>query len=503
MTGERILVLAPVGRDGQLAERALRAGGLEALACVDVDQLCERIAEGAGAAVLTEEALFPAAAARLSEELGRQPPWSDLPLIIFGSRETSGEHAANVTLLDRPARVRTLLSAVRAALRARRRQYQVRDLLTALESSVRDRDQFLAMLGHELRNPLAAIFTAAELIDRQAGDRFTRERAVVGRQLRHLSRLVDDLPDVSRVTRGKIALQEESIDLRAVVQRAIQGFERAAEIQGVQIVDALGERAVIVRGDLLRLEQIVANLLSNAVKYTNAGGRIEVSLEAGTNDAALRVKDTGVGISAEMLPRVFDLFVQAPGALDRAPGGMGIGLTLVQRLVELHGGRVEATSAGIGKGSEFVVRLPMAESRDAPASANAGVEMNGRPRGLHVLIAEDNPDARDLLQIALEQMGHHVEPCADGRTAIERAVEGRPDAMLIDLGLPGNDGFQVARAVRAALGASVRLVALTGYGQPADRDRAFAAGYDAFLVKPAELDAVEHALREATGAQAG
>ena len=286
MTSERILVLAPVGRDGQLAERALRGGGLEALACADIEQLCERIGEGAGAAVLTEEALFPGAATRLSEELGRQPPWSDLPLIIFGSRETSGAQAGNVTLLDRPARVRTLLSAVRAALRARHRQYQVRDLLTALEGSVRDRDQFLAMLGHELRNPLAALYTAAELIDRQAGDSFTRERAVVGRQLRHLSRLVDDLLDVSRVTRGKIALHVECIDLREVVHRAIQGFERAAQIQGVQIVDALGEGSVMVRGDLLRLEQIVGNLLSNAVKYTNAGGRIEVSLEAGTSQAA-------------------------------------------------------------------------------------------------------------------------------------------------------------------------------------------------------------------------
>jgi len=502
VTGERILVLAPLGRDGQLAERALRADGLEALACLDVGQLCERIAEGAGAAMLTEEALFPAAATRLSEELGRQPPWSDLPLIIFGSRETSGGHAANVTLLDRPVRVRTHLSAVRAALRARRRQYQVRDLLTALESSVRDRDQFLAMLGHELRNPLAAIFTAAELIDRQAGDRFTRERAVVSRQLRHLSRLVDDLLDVSRVTRGKIALHEESIDLRAVVHRAIQGFERAARIQGVEIVDALGEGAVIVRGDLLRLEQIVANLLSNAVKYTNAGGRIEVSLEPGVGQAVLRVKDSGVGISAEMLPRVFDLFVQAPGALDRAPGGMGIGLTLVQRLVELHGGRVEATSAGLGNGSEFVVRLPMPEPGDSPAAVKAPLETSGGPRALHVVLAEDNPDARDLLQIALEQMGYRVDPCPDGRTAIERALAGRPDAMLIDLGLPGNDGFQVARAVRAALGANVRLVALTGYGQPGDRERALAAGYDAFLVKPADLSAVERALREATGAQA-
>jgi signal transduction histidine kinase len=489
---ERVLVLAPMGRDAQLAEQALRANRLEAVACADVEQLCRAIAEGAGAAVLTEEALFPAATAKLASALAQQPPWSDLPLIIFGTESALGD-SANVTLLERPVRIRTLVSAARAALRARRRQYQVCELLEVLEGSVRDRDQFLAMLGHELRNPLAAITTAAELIDRQAGDRLVREREVIRRQLRHLSRLVDDLLDVARVTRGQIALHQESVDLRHLVRRTAQTFEQPARTQGVKIVELAAAEPVCVFGDVLRLEQIVANLLSNAVKYTNAGGRIELRVESEDREAVLRVKDTGVGISPEMLPNVFDLFTQAPGAMDRAPGGMGIGLTLVQRLAELHRGTVKAASAGVGKGSEFVVRLPLLEGpaeEAAPARARAVLQAP-----LHVLVVEDNPDSRDLLQLALEQMGYSVDPCSDGTSAINRALARRPDAMLVDLGLPGRDGYEVARAVRGALGSRVRLVALTGYGQPGDRERAFAAGFDDFLVKPAEMDAVDRALR--------
>jgi CheY-like chemotaxis protein/nitrogen-specific signal transduction histidine kinase len=390
-------------------------------------------------------------------------------------------------------RIRTLLSAAGAALRARRRQYQVRDLLAVLEQSVRDRDQFLAMLGHELRNPISAILTASELMDRAAGKPFDRERAVVARQVRLLSRLVDDLLDVSRITHGKIPLREEDVDLRPLVQRTAQGFEKPAQLQGVELVCAAGEDPVTVRGDPLRLEQILANLTSNAVKYTNAGGRVELRLDREPGDALVRVRDTGLGISAAMLPRIFDLFAQAPAALDRAQGGMGIGLTLVKRLVELHRGTVQAASAGPGQGSEFVVRLPLARSGTERA-VDAVSGSRGASRRLHVLIVEDNLDSRDLLQFALEQLGHRVEPCEDGVSAIERAVTGKPDAMLIDLGLPGNDGYQVARAVREALGAAVRLVALTGYGQPGDRERALAAGFDAFLVKPAEIDVVERAL---------
>ncbi len=497
MSGERILVLAPFGRDGALAEQALTGGGLPAQACADIEELCREIAAGAGAAVLAEEALFPAAAARLQALLAEQPPWSDFPLIIFGKGESSIGQAANVTLLDRPVRIRTLLSAARAALRARRRQYQVRDLLAVMEQSVRDRDQFLAMLGHELRNPISAILTASELMDRAAGAQSLRERVVVARQVRHLSRLVDDLLDVSRVTHGKIPLRERDVDLRRLVDRAAQAFEQAAQLQRVQLACAVGADPAIVRGDPLRLEQVVGNLVSNAIKYTNAGGRVELRVEAQDGQAVLRVRDTGVGIAPAMLPRVFELFAQAPGALDRAQGGMGIGLTLVKRLVELHRGTVQAASEGPGQGSEFVVRLPLAGPASA-GSAQGAVKDGSRPsasRRLHVVIAEDNVDARDLLQFALEQLGHRVEPCEDGVSAIECAVVGKPDAMLIDLGLPGSDGYQVARAVRGALGEAIRLVALTGYGQPGDRERALAAGFDAFLVKPAEIDAVERALR--------
>jgi signal transduction histidine kinase/CheY-like chemotaxis protein len=494
VTGERILVLARFGRDGALAEQALAASGLEARACTDMEDLCREIGAGAGAAMLAEEALFPAAAARLTAVLAEQPPWSDLPLIVFGKTESAIGDAANVTLLDRPVRIRTLLSAARAALRARRRQYQVRDLLAVLEQSVRDRDQFLAMLGHELRNPISAILTASELMDRRDGQPADRERHVVGRQVRHLSRLVDDLLDVSRVTHGKIPLQEKRIDLRPLLQRIAQGFEKAADLQEVQLGCAVPDEPVIIRGDPLRLEQIVGNLVSNAVKYTNRGGEVEVRLERDAGNAVVRVRDTGVGIGAAMLPRVFDLFVQAPGALDRAQGGMGIGLTLVKRLVELHGGTVQAESEGPDRGSEFVVRLPLARGA-ADRAVEEAPPAQRELAGLRVLIAEDNVDSRDLLQFALEQLGHRVEPCDDGSSAIERALVGRPDAMLIDLGLPGSDGYQVARVVREALGRAVRLVALTGYGQPGDRERAFAAGFDAFLVKPAEIDAVDRALR--------
>ena len=494
MNRELILILAPVGRDGSLAEQALRAGGFFARACSNIDELCAALGTEVGAAVLTEEALSSGAVARLETALSQQPAWSDLPLIVFGSRDFTVGEAGNLTLLDRPVRMRTLLSAVRTALRARRKQYQLRDLVAELEKSVRDRDQFLAMLGHELRNPLAALLTATELINRQAEESFARERAVISRQLRHLARLVDDLLDVSRVTRGQISVQREEVNLVDLVSRVVHGFESTARMQGVHLELVSGANALTVHGDVIRLEQIVTNLVSNAIKYTNSGGHIAVILRTASADAELRVRDTGVGISGEMLPRVFDLFVQAPGTLDRAQGGMGVGLTLVQRLVALHGGSVEAISAGLGKGSEFVVRIPLSPPAAAAAKESLSPESTVPSRRLRLVLAEDNPDSRELLQAALEEMGHSVIACADGISAVERAVSHTPDAVLVDLGLPGRDGFEVAREIRETLGPAVRLVALTGYGQSADRQRALEAGFDAFLVKPASLDAVQRAL---------
>ena len=490
---QRILILAPLGRDGPLAERVIREAGIDAQVCSSIEQLCEEIEQGAAAALLTEEVLGVPQAREFFELLERQPPWSDFPVIVFGSSVASLGKSANVSLLDRPVRIRTMVSAVRGALRARRRQYEARDLLRDLEKSVRDRDQFLAMLGHELRNPLAAILTASELLDRKPELADSNPRSVIGRQVRHLARLVDDLLDVSRVTSGKIALSFTAIDLAEIVEKTVQSYEGSARTRGLTVTVRRSEVPLPVRADPVRIEQIVGNILANAIKYTPSGGRIEVETSSDSSSAVLLVRDTGVGIAEEVLPRVFELFVQAPGTLDRAEGGLGIGLTLVQRLVSLHHGRVTARSAGMGKGSEFEVRLPLsgdAAPADVPAPGRSNVS-----RGTHlVLLAEDNVDARDLLQSALELHGYRVSSCEDGETAVHRALAERPGTMIIDLGLPQKDGYQVARAVRAELGREVRLIALTGYGLPEDKVRAADAGFDAFLTKPVELKEILRAL---------
>jgi len=492
----RILILAPLGRDGPLAERVIREAGIDAQVCSSIGELCSEVENGAAAVVLTEEVLAVPQARQFVALLERQPPWSDLPVMVFGSSVASLGESANVSLLDRPVRIRTMVSAARAALRARRRQYETRDLLRDLEKSVRDRDQFLAMLGHELRNPLAAILTASELLDRQPVLPDGNARAVIGRQVRHLARLVDDLLDVSRVTSGKIALAFTAVDFAEVVARTVQSYEASARARRLTVTVRRSEVRLPIRADPVRIEQIVGNILGNAIKYTPSGGRIEVEATADSSSAVLVVRDTGVGIAEEMLPRVFELFVQAPGTLDRAEGGLGIGLTLVQRLVSLHHGRVTARSAGAGKGSEFEVRLPL--SREETAAGASATDGSDVLRGTHlVLLAEDNVDARDLLQTALELHGYRVSSCEDGETAVHRALAEKPGTMIIDLGLPRKDGYQVARDVRAAVGREMRLIALTGYGQPDDKIRAAKAGFDAFLTKPVELNEILRAI--ATG----
>ncbi|MGE5049638.1 MAG: ATP-binding protein, partial [Deltaproteobacteria bacterium] len=310
------------------------------------------------------------------------------------------------------------------------------------------------------------------------------------RQARHLARLVDDLLEVARVTSGKITLHPSAFDLCGLVQRALAALQPAARQQGVQIVFNPAPAPLFLTADPVRLEQVLTNIVGNAIKYTPAGGRIEVEAGHDGGEAVLRVRDSGVGIDPAILPRIFDLFIQAPDTLDRAQGGMGIGLTLVQRLVALHGGSVRARSEGSGKGSEFVVRLPLRASAPRVAQPAPGGPIARRT----VLLVEDNADSREAMQIALEHMGHRVISAADGNAAIHSALAEKPEVMIVDLGLPGRNGYEVARAVRDALGTSVRLIALTGYGQPDDRERALAAGFDVFLTKPAEMDAIGRAM---------
>ena len=318
-------------------------------------------------------------------------------------------------------------------------------------------------------------------------------REVVERQVTHQARLLDDLLDVSRITRGKIELRKASVDLSAVVADAVETTRPLLDDRGHTLTVRLPESRVTVLADATRLGQVLANLLNNAAKFTAPGGAIVVTLAADGGDAILSVADNGCGIPPDMQTRVFELFTQVNPSLARSHGGLGIGLTLVRSLVEMHGGHVEVHSEGPGRGAEFSVRLPLDVPTDEPAPA-CDASAPGARR--HILIVEDNPDARDMLVVSLELEGHRVEAAADGLRGVEMALASRPDVVLVDIGLPGLDGFGVAARVRAALGGDVMLIALTGYGQPDDRERTRRAGFDAHVVKPVDPDVLVRLLAE-------
>jgi two-component system, sensor histidine kinase len=355
--------------------------------------------------------------------------------------------------------------------------------LNSVEAASRAKDEFVAMLGHELRNPLGAITTAIHLLNIRgdSDDNAARLRGIITRQTRHLSRLVEDLLDVSKLVSGKITLHRQAEDLREVAVRALASFHEAGK--ATQHVVSLTGEPVRVHGDPTRLEQVVSNLLDNAVKYTPLGGRVGLTIVADGPDAVLTVRDTGVGIPQDVLPLIFDLFVQANQTLERSEGGLGLGLTIVKHLVELHGGRVSASSAGPNRGSEFVVRLPRISDPVVDAQPIDAEFRSSRAR--HILIIEDNRDFREGLRLLLESWGHRVEDAASGGHGLEIVQCARPDVVLVDLGLPGIDGYAVARAVRSAPGGdAILLVAITGYGRASDRRRAEDAGFDAHLTKP-------------------
>jgi signal transduction histidine kinase/DNA-binding response OmpR family regulator len=367
-----------------------------------------------------------------------------------------------------------------------------RSLYREIEERDRRKDEFLAMLAHELRNPLGAISNAITVLDEIGSktDDATSLRAVIGRQTQHLARLVDDLLDVARVTTGRIVVERRPVALTEVVERALQAATASGKTAHHELTWS-GE-PVWIRGDASRLEQIVSNLVDNAVRYTPRAGRIEVRVAREGAEAVLRVRDTGQGIPEALLPRIFDLFVRGTGSHERATGGLGLGLTLVRRLVELQGGTVEALSAGAGLGSEFVVRLPVGEP---PASAAAGAPVAPPARAANILIIEDNDDARETLRVLLEMDGHAVATATNGEEGLDRALADGPEIALIDLGLPGLDGFEVARRLRAEpRGAGIHLVAISGYGQPTDRARAHGAGFNAHLVKPVDAAKLRAAL---------
>ena len=371
----------------------------------------------------------------------------------------------------------------------------------ALKEADRHKDEFLAMLAHELRNPLAPIHNAVQLMHRQsfADPQLTWSRDVIGRQLAHLTRLVDDLLDVSRITRGKINLSKEVIELETLMTRTLETVQPLLEERGHKLTVEVPKGILAVLGDPTRLVQALGNVLGNAAKYTERGGHITLAAAESGAEVVIRVRDNGIGIPAELMPMIFNLFTQ----LDRTSGppqsGLGIGLALVQRLVEMHGGSVSARSDGLGKGSEFLIRLPLfiretvesgqpIQQRSALEQSMTNAEGPARTQR-RILVADDNNDALESLATLLQLSGHEVYTAANGAMALESAEQHRPEVALLDIGMPKLDGYEVARRIRAQpWGQRITLVALTGWGQDSDRRRSQEAGFDSHLVKPLDLD---------------
>lgn len=632
----RVLILAPTSKDAALSRSIFDTAGISTYFCRDLGEVLDQLDAGAGALILPEDIIVSDRIDRLAEWLARQPPWSDLPIIVLARPGANSAGVAlamdllgSVTVLERPTRVAALVSAVRTALRARQRQYRYREQLaererylqaqallgaivvssddaiisTTLESVIqtwnegaerlfgysaeeaigqpitmlipperqdeestilarlrrgeriehfetirvakdgrpidislsvslirnrdgkisgaskvarditqrkraeaalreadRRKDEFLATLAHELRNPLAPIRNSLNILRMTTSNDPTAERVyeMMERQVNHMVRMVDDLMEVSRITRGLIELRKEEVDLAAIIRSAVETSQPIIEAGEHQLAITLPSEPILLKGDAVRLSQVFANLLNNAAKYTDRGGQIWLSVKQEKNEVVVTVRDTGIGISAPMLPKIFDMFMQADRSTHRSQSGLGIGLTLVKKLVELHDGSISVCSDGPGKGSEFIVRLPVdaipKERTTKPAVGQRGDRLPQR----RVLVVDDNKDSAASMGMLLKFLGTDVQVAYDGATALAAIESYRPDVVLLDIGMPGMDGFEVARQVRQrAEFDGTMLIALTGWGQAEDRQRTQMAGFDHHLVKPADITTLQSLLLSA------
>jgi signal transduction histidine kinase/ActR/RegA family two-component response regulator len=525
-----------------MISRVLGEAGVATEACENIEEFCHKMSEGAGAAFITEEALNAKAVSCLIEALAEQPPWSDFPLVLLTSGggsapinmralKTLGE-SGNITLIERPTRVITLVSALHAALRARRRQYEVRDhllaekraqqeralLLEEAEAANRTKDEFLATMSHELRTPMTAILGWAQLLrsNKLKEADFAHALEVVERNARAQTKLIDDLLDISRIITGKLRLDVRIVDLSAVIEAAVDSLRPMAEARSIKLKAILDPRAGPVSGDTDRLQQVVWNLVSNAIKFTPKGGRVQVLLARVNSHVEITVSDSGRGIDAEFLPHVFDRFRQADGSTTRVQGGLGLGLSIVRQLVELHGGSVSVESAGAGKGATFVVQLPSMVTR---RSEENGSERRRHPTaggdgsfdcppsltGLRILVVDDESDTRELLCKVLEGCGSEVATAGSAEEALKTFIDWNPDVLISDIGMPGEDGYELIgklRAMDVGIAGRIPAIALTAYARVEDRVRALNAGFQVHIpkpIEPAELIAVVASLTGRTG----
>ncbi len=510
----RVLIAAPTRRDVNVTIQLLQGAGVRAVPLErDPEAMLRQLRTDVGAVLVADASLGGRRMDALLEGLAGQPAWSDVPVVLLTrDRERSPSAArmvaalTNVTLLDLPVSTASMVSAVLAGLRARRRQYEIRNQLIAqaeAEQALRDadrrKDEFLATLAHELRNPLAPIRTGLQALAKLPASEeadAARLRQMMERQLRLLVKLIDDLLEVSRISTGKVRLERERVDLRSVVDAAIESSRPALDAGEHDLQVQSPDAPVWVLGDPTRLSQVVSNLLTNAAKYTPVGGSIRVAVDCEGSDAVVRVSDNGAGIPADMLDRVFELFAQVDRTLDRAQGGLGIGLSLVRKLMALHGGSVAAESTGLGRGSTFTVRLPAIGT--VPAGSSTALAQPGGARGmrrLRILVVDDNSDAADALAMLLQTSGHEMRAAYSGTAALRLAGEFRPDVVLCDIGLPGIDGYAVASQLRGDPHfVSTVLVAVSGWGTEDVKRHARNAGFDFHLVKPVELESVNRIL---------
>ncbi|WP_433926170.1 ATP-binding protein [Sorangium cellulosum] len=532
---ERVLVLAPVGRDTPLLCQVLDRAWLAPMACRDMEQLAAALREGAGAVLLTEEALAPAALPDLLAALSAQPSWSDMPVVLLADAKPlahSSEEgiaalraAGNLTVLDRPIRILTLVTAVQAALRARRRQCEIRELVArersareaaeaaqdVAEDAVRIKDTFLATVSHELRNPLNAILLWTRLLGSGRADALAMQQGLqaVERSARAQSRLIEDLLDVSRMMAGKLHLRPREMEVAQIAGAVVEAVRPAAEAKRIQLEAAHDAPEVLVRVDPDRIQQVLWNLLSNAVKFTPPGGRISIRVWREESELRISVADTGHGISREFLPYVFERFRQADTAPQRRHGGLGLGLAISRQLVELHGGTLSAASAGEGLGALFTVALPVVPAADrtaAPAGAGPLADSAAsiaRPlRGLRVLLVEDDPDTRDVMAYTLGEQGAEVTAVGSAQAALDLLAAadagGRPNVLVSDLGMPDLDGYELLRRLRAMEGErgepALPAALVTAYARTDDQARALAAGFAAHITKPVEPDLLAAAI---------
>jgi signal transduction histidine kinase/CheY-like chemotaxis protein len=509
----RVLIFAPARRDSAVTCDLLSRARLACQPCVTIGDLCRELERGAGALLLTEEALDDPELPQLAAALKLQPAWSDLPVMLLarGNRSQAMlrmlrllESLGNVTLLDRPIRIPAVISIVRAALRARARQYEMRDVLVALrtardeaEAANRLKDEFLATLSHELRTPLNAILGWVSMLRRApiSQERLPIILEVIERNAKAQADLISDVLDVSRIITGRLRLNPESVLVPELVKYAIESIRPAAEAKALSVAVHAADAGRPIHGDRERLQQVLWNLLSNAVKFTPAGGRIDIHVRNRDSEVEIAVSDTGIGLAPDFVPFAFDRFRQADQSFTRTQGGLGLGLSIVKHIVELHGGRVSVESDGKGKGATFRVRLPVEGLAPVPPPRSPddcaldAVDLRGRA----ILVVDDDPSTRELLSEMLTHCHARVVTADNARAALEQVEGEMPALMIADVGMPGEDGLTMMSRVRSLphdCGGDVPAIALSAYARAEDRTAALSAGFNEFLTKPATAEDV-------------